>query len=155
MIDFVDDLDFGEGKWLKGEFKISPRPSTWDSRKIGIGASPLKTDIGWLVIYQAVDDQQDSQYKMGAMILDLTDPRKVLYRTPLPILIPDAPYENHGFKAGVAYPCGAVIKDDKLFVYYGGADSYVCVASANIDQFLYNIVHDKQISLEMRLVNLK
>ena len=155
LIDYVDDLDFEDGKFLKGEFKIPPRPSMWDSRKLGVGATPIKTRLGWLVIYQAVDDRQDSQYKMGAMILDTNNPTKVLYRTPLPILVPNAHYENHGFKAGVAYPCGAVVKDSTLFVYYGGADSYVCVATANLDQFLESIVSDKQISLEIQRVNLE
>ncbi|MDE2588568.1 MAG: hypothetical protein KGL95_02725, partial [Patescibacteria group bacterium] len=66
----------------------------------------------------------------------LEDPTKVLYRSQSPILEPDAFYENNGFKAGVIYPCGAVVIEDLLYVYYGGADSYVCVATANLDKFL-------------------
>lgn len=136
LIDFVDNLDFKEGNWLKGEFQIKIRDNMWDSRKIGAGAPPLKTKDGWLLIYYAVDDRDDSQYKIGAMLLDLNDPTKVLYRTDEPILEPNLWYENEGFKAGVAYPCGAVIIKDTLFVYYGGADTVVCVATANLDTFL-------------------
>ncbi|MBU2543612.1 hypothetical protein KJ707_03575 [Patescibacteria group bacterium] len=140
LIDFVDNLNFDGYTYLNGEYKISPRSRQWwDSRKIGAGAPPLKTKDGWLLIYQAVDDKDASEYKVGAMLLDLNDPTKVLYRSARPILEPREEYEKYGFKAGVVYPCGAVIKDNTLFVYYGGADSYVCVATAPLEQFLDNL----------------
>lgn len=140
LIDFVDDLNFSRGQYLKGQYQIKPRSALWwDSRKIGAGAPPLKTKDGWLLIYQAIDDKEGYRYKVGAMLLDLHDPTQVLYRTSQPIIEPDEWYENDGFKAGVVYPCGAVIKDDHLFVYYGGADSYVCVATANLKKFLFEL----------------
>jgi beta-1,2-mannobiose phosphorylase / 1,2-beta-oligomannan phosphorylase len=140
LIDFVDDLNFDGYTYLQGQYKIPPRsPEWWDSRKVGAGAPPLKTKDGWLLIYQAVDDKDASEYKVGAMLLDLEDPTKVLCRSSKPILEPRETYENYGFKAGVVYPCGAVIKDNNLFVYYGGADSYVCVATAPLDEFLENL----------------
>jgi len=155
LIDFVDSLDFKDGEYLQDEFRIEPRPSMWDSRKLGIGATPIKTEKGWLLIYQAVDDRHDSQYKMGAMILDLNDPTKVLYRTTKPILVPDMRYENDGAKAGVAYPCGAVVKEGTLFVYYGGADSVVCVATAPLAEFLENVMTDKVVTFALGKVRLK
>jgi predicted GH43/DUF377 family glycosyl hydrolase len=79
----------------------------------------MKTKYGWLIIYQAVGTNDESRYKIGAMLLDLKDPTKVLARTKTPILEPLALYENEGCKFGVVYPCGAVIIDDRLFVYYG------------------------------------
>ena len=140
LIDYVDSLDFAKGNFLQGHTKIEPRSREWwDSRKIGAGAPPLKTDEGWLLIYQAVDDKDASEYKVGAMLLDLNDPAKVIARSAHPILLPREEYENVGFKAGVVYPCGAVIKDETLFVYYGGADSYVCVATANLSQFISDL----------------
>lgn len=149
LIDFVEELNFdGSTKYLMGEHKISPTDFGWDSRKVGAGPPPLKTHDGWLLIYHAVDDKNDSQYKMGAMLLDLENPTQVLYRTQKPILAPTEWYENHGFKAGVAYPCGAVIKDDTLFVYYGGADSYVCVATAPLHEFLYHLKNQEEIQLQ-------
>jgi predicted GH43/DUF377 family glycosyl hydrolase len=153
LIDFVDSLAFDGTEYLKGEHKISPTDFGWDSRKVGAGPPPLKTDDGWLLIYHAVDDKNDSQYKMGAMLLDSSDPTKVLYRTRKPILAPTEWYENHGFKAGVAYPCGAVIKDGTLLVYYGGADSYVCVASSPLDEFLYHLKHQEEIFLHPISIN--
>jgi predicted GH43/DUF377 family glycosyl hydrolase len=153
LIDYVDDLNFDGTKFLTGMAKISPRSSEWwDSRKIGAGAPPLKTDAGWLLIYQAVDDKDASQYKIGAMLLDLNDPSKVLFRSAMPILEPKEKYENFGFKAGVVYPCGAVIKDGMLLVYYGGADSFVCVATANLADFIHDLTQTGKTHFETTLL---
>lgn len=148
LIDYVDNLNFDGTTWLKGEFKIPPRLNMWDSRKIGAGAPPIKTKAGWLLIYQSVDDRDAGKYLIGAMLLDLNDPTKVLHRSKLPILRPTEHYENVGFKAGVVYPCGAVVIGDTLFVYYGGADSYVCVATANLDDFLNKLTYTEDPILE-------
>jgi predicted GH43/DUF377 family glycosyl hydrolase len=141
LVDFVDNLDF-ENEYLKGEYKISPRPGYWDSRKVGAGAPPIKTKDGWLLIYQAVGDQDPGRYKIGAMMLDLENPTRVLYRSNEPVLVPEEWYENSGWKYGVVYPCGAVAKDNTLFVYYGGADSVVCVATAKLDEFIDRLKKD-------------
>jgi len=145
LIDFVDDLEFdGKTRWLEGQYKIPIRSlgSDWDSLKVGCGPPPLKTRDGWLLIYQAVCRRDESRYKMGAMLLDLKDPTKVLARSRNPILEPVASYENEGWKAGVVYPCGAVVIDDRLFVYYGGADMVVCVASTKLAHFVEQLATD-------------
>jgi predicted GH43/DUF377 family glycosyl hydrolase len=108
----------------------------WDNIMRGAGAPPIKTEYGWLVLYHAMDKRDPNKYKVGAMILDHHDPAKILHRCTYPILEPSAIYENHGAKSGVVYVCGAVIKEDTLFVYYGGADSVVCVATENVNDFL-------------------
>ena len=137
LIDFVDDLNFdGKTRWLRGESKISPRHGYWDSRKIGAGPPPVKTSAGWLLIYQSIGEQDPGRYKIGAMLLDLKDPTKVLYRSDRPVLEPVAWYENEGWKAGVVYPCGAVVIAGRLFVYYGGADKFTCVATSDLNGFL-------------------
>ncbi len=143
LVDFVDDLDF-KNSYLEGRYKISPRPHYWDSRKIGAGAPPIKTKDGWLLIYQAVGEQDSGRYKLGAMLLDLKNPSHVLYRSRQPILEPNEHYENSGHKSGVAYPCGAVVIDTKLLVYYGGADTVVCVAEANLDDFLRELKNSEK-----------
>ena len=147
LIDFVDDLDFdGKTRWLVGQYKIPTRilSSDWDNHKVGCGPPPMKTKHGWLLIYQAVGTSDESRYKIGAMLLDLKDPTKVLARTRSPILEPLATYENEGCKYGVVYPCGAVIIKDRLFVYYGGADTVVCVATAKLEHFLEHLATDNK-----------
>lgn len=145
LIDYVDDLNFdGETKWLKPMKKISPRKTFWDSRKVGIGATPIKTDRGWLLIYQAVGNQDPSRYKIGAMLLDKNNPARVIARSKKPILEPTEQYENGGWKYGVIYPCGAVAKNDELFVYYGGSDMVTCVASANLNTFLNQLTNTEE-----------
>jgi predicted GH43/DUF377 family glycosyl hydrolase len=147
LIDFVDDLDFdGEGRWLEGQFKIpiTESSSGWDSRKVAAGPPPIRTKDGWLFIYHAIDEKDQCRYKMGAMLLDIKYPPKVLARTTHPILEPVAWYENEGLKAGVAYPCGAVILKDQLFVYYGGADMVVCVATAKMNEFMSQLSYEHE-----------
>jgi beta-1,2-mannobiose phosphorylase / 1,2-beta-oligomannan phosphorylase len=142
LIDFLDDLEFK--KYLQGHYFIPPRKNFWDSKKVGAGAPPMETKDGWLLIYQSVGYQDPGRYKIGAMMLDKNNPSKVLYRTHVPIISPDEPYENEGFKSGVVYPCGAVIMNDKLNIYYGGADTVVCAASTNLDSFLDKMKHHKE-----------
>jgi predicted GH43/DUF377 family glycosyl hydrolase len=149
LIDYVDDLNFdGKTKWIKPVDRIKPRRNYWDSRKIGIGPPPIKTPLGWLVIYQGVGEQDPGRYKIGAMLLDLEKPSRVIARAAKPILEPEEHYENGGWKHGVVYPCGAVIINDKLFVYYGGADAYVSVAAADLTDFLNALINKKDIKVE-------
>ena len=147
LVDVLDDLDFDD-KYLTGHYFIPPRKRFWDSKKVGAGAPPMKTKDGWLLIYQSVGYQDPGRYKIGAMLLDKDDPTKVLYRTNNPIISPDESYENDGFKAGVVYPCGAVLKDDKLMVYYGGADTVVCAAEENLDKFLFQMKRKQEPKLK-------
>ncbi|MFH1305398.1 MAG: hypothetical protein ABIH74_03240 [Candidatus Omnitrophota bacterium] len=151
LIDYRDDLRFNNGRWLEAKHKITTRPGMWDSRKLSVGATPIKTDAGWLVIYHAIDDRDDSRYKIGAMILALEDPSKVLYRTSKPILEPEEHYENEG-KPGIVYPCGAVVLKDELFVYYGGGDRVACCATAQLEQFVKAVKKDKRISYQLKKV---
>ena len=90
------------------------------------------------------------RYKLWAMILDLKDPAKILYNSSQPILEPDEWYENEGYKSGVVYSCGAVVKDGELFVYYGGADKVSCVATANLEKFLQELVHSNATKVKSR-----
>ena len=147
LIDYVDDLEFNN-KYLTGHHFIPPRKTHWDSKKIGAGAPPIKTNDGWLFVYQSVGYQDPGRYKIGAMLLDHNDPSKVLARATSPIVEPVENYENDGFKAGVVYPCGAVIVNGKLHVYYGGADTVVCAASTDIDKFLWELKRNKEPKLK-------
>lgn len=153
LIDFVDDLKFSD-KWLEGHHQINTRPGYWDSLKVGLGAPPIKTKYGWLMIYQGVGEDDSSRYKMGAMLLDINDPAKVIHRCEEPIMGPDEAYENYGCKFGVIYPCGAVIKKDQLLVYYGGSDTYSCLAAAPINRFLNQLKWGGRPKLQPLVTNL-
>ncbi|MDX1535762.1 MAG: hypothetical protein R3346_03315 [Candidatus Spechtbacterales bacterium] len=153
LVDYVDSLDFKEGEYLKGEYKISPTKKGWDSRKVGAGAPPIKTDKGWLLIYYATDDADASKYNAGAMLLDLEHPEKVIARTKEPMLEPNDWYENQGHKAGIVYPCGAIVKDGELFIYYGAADTVVAVAKAPLDDVVNAVLDSKKPNFVKKLIN--
>jgi beta-1,2-mannobiose phosphorylase / 1,2-beta-oligomannan phosphorylase len=142
VIDFVDDLNFDGKTHLRGEHLIKIRPQMWDSAKICLSAAPIKTDDGWLLIYNAVDKKDSSKYKIGAMLLDLNDPRKVVCRCSHPILEPEEHYENGGLKHGIVFAGGAIIRDGTLFIYYGGSDEHSCIATYNAKDFLRELKAD-------------
>jgi beta-1,2-mannobiose phosphorylase / 1,2-beta-oligomannan phosphorylase len=155
-IDYRDNLDFRESEYIQSHYNgNSSRKNCWDSYMRGAGAPPIKTKYGWLLFYQAMDANDMSKYKVGAMLLDLNDPTKILHRSREPILEPDEVYENNGFKAGVVYVSGAVIKDGKLLLYYGAADSYIGVAYADSNQFLEELVKDTKPKLEKKFLKKK
>lgn len=150
LIDYVNDLDEFDGtKFLRSS---SPNgvgyEESWDNWPRGAGPAPLKTKYGWLLLYHAMDVNDPNRYKLGAMLLDLNDPTKILYRARAPILEPDETYENEGYKTGVVYACGAVIVDERLFVYYGGADRVTCVAVAEVEPFLKSIMSSGETNLK-------
>ncbi len=113
----------------------------WESKKIGGSCPPIKTPHGWFLIYHGVAKADDS-YRVGAVLLDLDDPRKVIARTTEPIMEPEHPYEQTGFYNGCVFPTGNVVKDGILYVYYGAADKYVCLATCDFAELLQHLVHD-------------
>jgi len=150
LIDYFDSLDDFDGKkFIKSN---NTRPidysRNWDSWFRGVGPSPIKTKDGWLILYHAMDYKNPDRYRMGAILLDLKNPTKILYRSESPILEPEEDYENNGYKWGVVYSCGAVVKNGELFVYYGGADKFVCVASIKLNELLDYLKTNKKISLK-------
>ncbi len=106
----------------------------WEAGKMGANTPPIKTEHGWLTIYHAVGS--DLHYRLGALLLDLEDPSRVLYRTRDWILQPEADYEIEGYYRGCVFPCGKVVIDGTLFVYYGAADRYVAVATCPLKELL-------------------
>jgi beta-1,2-mannobiose phosphorylase / 1,2-beta-oligomannan phosphorylase len=140
--DSIEDIGTTEPfiqSWVGPRGNLPTRQNTWDSHVRGAGPPPIKTDRGWLLLYHAIDDREPSRYKLGAMLLDLTDPTKVLHRSIAPVLSPDESYENEG-KPGIVYACGACVRNGTLFVYYGGADKVVCVAMAPLDVFVDTLI---------------
>ena len=129
--------------WVGARDSLPARENAWDSFIRSAGPPPLKTDRGWLLFYHAIDEHDPGRYKLGALLLDLDDPTRVIHRAAAPILSPDEQYENRG-KPGIVYACGAVVRDGTLFVYYGGADKVVCVATAPLDSFLKTLTEENR-----------
>jgi predicted GH43/DUF377 family glycosyl hydrolase len=143
--DSIEDIGTEEPfieSWAGSRDSLPPRAG-WDSHVRGAGPPPLKTEHGWLLLYHAIDRRDPGRYKLGAMLLDLNDPTRELYRSSAPILEPSERYENEG-KPGIVYACGATIRDGNLFVYYGGADKVVCVATTPLKAFLDALMKGSQ-----------
>jgi predicted GH43/DUF377 family glycosyl hydrolase len=119
--------------WYGMDIIISPQ-FEWEYYKIGPGAPPIKIPEGWLFIYHGVDRKK--VYRLGYFIVHPHDPTKILYRHPEPILEPELEFELQGDVSNVVYTCGAVLIDNTVFVYYGGADKVICVATAKLEEFL-------------------
>ncbi|MFZ2593663.1 MAG: hypothetical protein WAX38_02710 [Minisyncoccia bacterium] len=113
---------------------LGPRAGSWEAEKVGIAGTPLKTDIGWLLIYHAVS--KEKHYSLGAVLLDLENPAVVIGRTVDPILTPRDEWEKIGEINNVVFSCGAVINGERLIIYYGGADAVVCIADCSLSELL-------------------
>jgi predicted GH43/DUF377 family glycosyl hydrolase len=152
-LEYFENLDFKGEKYINNSINpqlVPPQNSAWDRRLRGAGAPPLKTKYGWLLFYHAMN------YKVGVMLLDLDDPTKIICKAKAPILESQEFYENSGFKPGIVYVSGAVIQDGQLFIYYGGADSYVCAASADLDEFLHQLRYQEKPILEpAKIIHIK
>lgn len=136
--------------WPSKCHKIITMPSegaAWDSKKIGAGAQPIKTEYGWLLITHGVDYQ--NVYRLGVMVLDLDNPSKLIYRSPNFVLEPTTEWElgnnNESWVPNVVFTCGALPtengknileSDDELIVYYGGADTVMNIATAKIGDLI-------------------
>jgi predicted GH43/DUF377 family glycosyl hydrolase len=140
-LDLVDDLKFDGDKWLGGHIFMSPKDEMPDTDKLGISGPPIETKYGWLLLYHAVSRKtQPMTYYVSAALLDLNDPSKVIARRKVPILEPETPYELFGQVNNVVFPCGAAIIGKELFVYYGGADSVIGVATMKIEDLLNSLL---------------
>jgi predicted GH43/DUF377 family glycosyl hydrolase len=113
-----------------GKVLCRARKNSWDNSRIGAGAPPVKTPLGWLEFYHGVEAHRGSKprYMVGMLLLDLRDPTKVLYRSPEPIFEPETKEELKGYVNNVVFPCGIVEWEDKYYLYYGMADRRIGVA---------------------------
>lgn len=127
-----DDLMVWNGP---SKLLMAGRPGTWEE-KIGGSTPPLRTKDGWLIIYHGVENGGEGHYRVGVALLDLEDPTKVIARAEDHVMQPEHDYEMEGFYKGCVFPTGNVIVDNTLYVYYGGADKYVGLATCDINELL-------------------
>ncbi|MBL7174583.1 MAG: glycosidase [Desulfobacteraceae bacterium] len=131
-----------KGFWRKyrdslQEFIIMRPKYEWETKKIGPGPPPIKTQAGWLLLYHGVDAAH--VYRVGAVLLDMEEPSRVIARSPYPILEPEEEYERIGDVNNVVFPCGAVVREGLLHVYYGGADKCCCLATSPLNDLLEHL----------------
>lgn len=113
------------------------REEMWDEARIGAGGAPVKTDEGWLEIYHGAT--KEHRYCLGALLLDLNDPSKVLARSEQPIMEPIASYEQTGFFGNVIFTNGHYIEGDTIYMYYGAGDEVICGAELSIKEILQSL----------------
>lgn len=137
-VDYSDTLQFKNRENFVNNIILAPRPGMWDSRKVGVAMSPILFKEGWLLIYHGIGE--DGVYRVGAALLDRLNIEKVLGRTAYPIFEPETEYEKHGQINEVVFPCGAIVKDESIYIYYGQADSTIGVATIKIKNILKTLL---------------
>ncbi len=133
-VSFSEDLEH----WGDSRAVISPRPGYWDSYRIGASCVPIETETAWLEIYHGVKMTSSGPiYRAGVVLLDLEDPSVVVARSEVPVLAPRTDYERIGDINNVVFPSAAVLEDDgEVKVYYGAADTSICVATATLQELM-------------------
>jgi beta-1,4-mannooligosaccharide/beta-1,4-mannosyl-N-acetylglucosamine phosphorylase len=137
-ISFSPDMKY----WGEHEVLLYAREGGWwDARKIGLSTPPIQTSDGWLIMYYGVRQTTSKRsYRLGVALLDLEDPRKVLHRSEGWVFGPREMYERTGDVNDVVFPCGWVLIDDELRIYYGSADTSVAMASAKMSDVMQYIL---------------
>ena len=146
-------VDALEDEWpIEGVELLGPKPGTWRSSRVGAGAPPIATRLGWLFPFHgATTIEEGNVYSMGWCLLDIDEPERVLFVSDTPPLTPTAPYEIEpgpipqvdmaNFRTGVrvVFPQGLVERGDDLLVYYGAADVSIAAARVNREALLSSI----------------
>jgi beta-1,4-mannooligosaccharide/beta-1,4-mannosyl-N-acetylglucosamine phosphorylase len=128
--------------WGRHRHVLSTVPWTWQSTKVGAGPTPIETDEGWLLLYHGVLTSCNGfVYSLGAALLDLEQPWRVVARGSRYLLSPREPYERVGDVPNVIFPCAALVDhpSDRLTVYYGAADTVVCLAHGRLSEVLASV----------------
>ncbi len=133
-ISYSPDLVF----WGKSEPVLFPQKYHWTEMKVGPGATPIKTDRGWLNIFHGVFKTMDGGiYRLGVALHDLNDPSRLVGVSDEWILQPEDPWEVTGYVHNVVFTCGAIPENDgTIKIYWGGADTVMCAGVAAIDELV-------------------
>jgi beta-1,4-mannooligosaccharide/beta-1,4-mannosyl-N-acetylglucosamine phosphorylase len=125
--------------WGKHRLVMKTTHYWWKNVKLGAGPIPIETTEGWLLIYHGVCGSCSGFiYSIGAALLDLDDPSKVIVDCENYLLTPEAPYERTGFVPNVTFPC-ATLQDaatGRIAIFYGAADTYCALAFAQVDELI-------------------
>ncbi len=135
-----DDLK----NWTEPQVLTTPQ-FAWEDNRIGASTPPIRTEHGWLLLYHGVQNVYPPTrrvvYRLGAMLLDLADPTRVIARCPHYIMEPETYYENCGLIIPhVIFPTGAVVKDGLLYIYYGACDTSIALATVPLEDLLAHVL---------------
>ncbi|HUT75368.1 MAG TPA: glycosidase [Armatimonadota bacterium] len=109
----------------------------WDGLRIGVGAPPIRTAEGWLLIYHGVKDMAGRPvYRLGLALLERDNPRRAIARASQWVFAPEADWEQRGLIPNVVYTCGALVRGDEVWMYYGAADTVIGLARATLSDLL-------------------
>ncbi len=126
------------------KFVILENKYWFESRNVGGGCPPIKTKVGWLLIYHGVEPMNKGRvYHAGAALLDLKNPTKVIGRLPYPLFSPEEDWEHQGHVHNVVFPTGTAKFGDRLYIYYGASDTYTAAASVNIKSLIKELMRHK------------
>ncbi len=155
-VDNVEEL-FDQNKWNDwykelGKWSIPLRRNEGDH--IEVGAPPIKTKDGWLLIYSHIQNYFSANKVFGieAVLLDLNNPQKVLGRTIHPFMVPEEVYEHYGYIQSIVFPTGAILDGDELDIYYGASDTTTCKATLRISDLIKSIKPETRMSHIKRYV---
>lgn len=149
QIAYLDSLDFEDGVQINSTYMPCSNGNGWEARVKSPGPPPIKTEEGWILFYHGLSRSEPWKYKIGVMLLDLDRPEKIVAVSRYPVIEPDQPYENIGFKPGVVYTNGCVVKDGEVIVYYGSADTYVSAAHIPLDDLLDGLRRERDLTKEI------
>lgn len=121
-------------RWGDHREVFGPRAGLWDGKRVGAGGPPILTDAGWLMIYHGYDDTHT--YRLGTALLDRHEPWRVLKRPEGSILEPEEPWELKGDVPNVVFSCANPVIDGTVYVYYGGADRVIGLATVPLGALL-------------------
>ena len=123
--------------WPEKDMKVvcASRPEiAWEGKYVGMNGVPIETPEGWLAFYHAADVKH--VYRIGVMLLDLNDPSKVIARAKEPILWPEEMWEMRGDVPNVVFSASNILVGDEVWVYYGGGDHVMALATAKLKDLL-------------------
>jgi predicted GH43/DUF377 family glycosyl hydrolase len=123
--------------WGNHKILLTSSIGFWDDGRIGCGAVPIKTKEGWLEIYHGAS--KDDKYCLGAILLNIDNPSKIISRNKNPIIEPEEPYEKSGFLNNVIFTCGALCENGIVKIYYGAADNYIAYAEIELIEIMENL----------------
>ena len=140
-ISFSEDME----SWTEAQLVIKPE-FAWEDNRIGGSTPPIKTEQGWLVLYHGVENQNPALrrvcYRLGALLLDLDDPTKVLARTDHAIMEPETYYERFGlYIPNVIFPTANIVKDGLVYLYYGVCDTAIALATVPLNDLVEHVLH--------------